>query len=144
MWIFDACVDLGSSQNVVQTLGGPEPAELFFLDLECRRGITPDTSLWSWRELVEQGDLESATRRVRVRLGDGAGGDVASWEAASAWPSSVQAVLEDDQATEHVRLVMGGLTRVAPPPPTPTPPPSGGLPFTDGFESGDLSAWSGP
>lgn len=130
-WVFDACRALGSEHEVIEHKvvdgTGMEtvvklPGRLRFLDLECSRPISRDRSLWEWRTLVEQGNLEEARRNLELELLDATLRGIDTWTVGTAWPARLEAVLSPSAATERIRIVMESVVRrgEVPPPPTPT------------------------
>jgi len=172
IWSFEACRALGSLHEVIEHKvvdgTGAEtilklPGRLSFLDLECSRPVSPDMSLWEWRALVEQGNIEEGRRDLELDLYDATLRSVDTWTVGAAWPSRLEAVLMSSTTTERIHIVMENVVRngeapptLTPPPtaiptrtptpsaptPTPTPIPPVGLVFSDGFESGDTGEWS--
>jgi phage tail-like protein len=171
-WSFESCRPLGSLHDIIEHKvvdgTGAEtilklPGQLGFLDLECSRPVSRDRSLWEWRALAEQGDIQEARRDLELDLYDATLRSVDTWTMGAAWPSRLEAVLSSDGAIERIRIVMENVVRsgqapptLTPPPtaiptrtptpivptPTPTPIPPVELIFSDGFESGDTGVWS--
>jgi phage tail-like protein len=171
-WSFESCRALGSEHETIEHKvvdgTGVEtirklPGRLRFLDLECSRILSEDTSLWVWRALVERGNIEEARRDLELDLFDATMQGIDSWTVGAAWPSRLEAVLSSDAATERIHIVMENVVRSGQAPPTLTPPPTAvptstptpGVPtptptpsppvdpvFSDGFESGDTAEWS--
>ena len=89
-------------------IGGAEPAAEFQLatgleaskamvntkwsDIELKRGVATDTSLWNWRKLVIDGKLEAARKDCTVTMLDSAGQAVATYSISNAWPKQYHGV----------------------------------------------------
>ena len=97
--LFSECTGLGSKSAIIErravTEGGQLsvaklPGVVQWQDVICKRPITGDTSLWLWRELVENGEIDDARAKVTLRLVDRAAKAVlAEWELINAWPSAI-------------------------------------------------------
>jgi phage tail-like protein len=171
-WSFESCRALGSLHDIIEhkVVDGTGievirklPGRLRYLDLECSRPLSEDTSLWEWRALVEQGNVEEARRDLELDLYDATLRSVDTWTVDAAWPSRLEAALSSDAAIEKTRIVMENVVRTGQAPPTLTPPPTAiptrtptpSVPtptptpippaesiFSDGFESGNTGVWS--
>ena len=92
------------------------PGRLKFLDITLKRGITATQDLWSWRALVEAGDMKTSRKSVSIILYDQTLTPVAEWALVNAWPSkivqSAPATASGFGAAEELTLVNEGYTRV--------------------------------
>ena len=89
-------------------IGGAESAAVFQLatgveankamgntkwsDIELKRGVATDTSLWNWRKLVIDGKLEAARKDCTLTMLDSAGQAVETYSLINAWPKQYTAV----------------------------------------------------
>ena len=83
-------------------IGGAEAAAVFELatgleankamgntkwgDIELKRGVATDTSLWNWRKMIVDGKLEAARKDCTVTMLDSAGEAVETYSITNAWP----------------------------------------------------------
>jgi phage tail-like protein len=75
----------GENQPVLKKV----PGALKWGDIELKRGISTDTALWTWRKMVEDGDLNEARKNGSLVMFDAAGGEIARWNFTNGWPSKV-------------------------------------------------------
>jgi phage tail-like protein len=180
-WSFETCRALGSEHEIIEHKvvdgTGHEtivklPGRLRFLDLECSRSLSRDTSQWVWQELVEQGVIEEARRNLELDLFDFAPRCVDTRAEGAAWPSRLEAEISSAATTERIRILMEEIVRngevhptprptsvptlppatvtpisTATPTPvvataTPTPIPPGDEIFANDLESGGAGEWS--
>jgi len=60
-------------------------------DITLKRGIIAgDTSLWDWRQMVVDGDFESARKSGSIIMYDENNQTIAEWEFENAWPSKIE------------------------------------------------------
>jgi len=60
-------------------------------DVTLKRGIIAgDTSLWDWRQMVVDGDAESARKSGSIIMYDENNQPIAEWEFVNAWPSKIE------------------------------------------------------
>jgi phage tail-like protein len=92
------------------------PGRLKWGDVTLKRGITADMEIWTWRKMVEDGDMIGARKNCTVTMYDAAGGMSAQWTFDNAWPSKVTgpAIKADSNefGVEEVVIVHEGMRRV--------------------------------
>ena len=95
---FTECSGIGSEHEVVDhkvvTLDGHQkvmkvPGRLKWGDITLKKGITSSMDIWSWRKLVEDGDVEAARRNGSIIMYDQTLSPVAEWTFERAWPTKV-------------------------------------------------------
>lgn len=94
---FDQCSGIGSISEIIKTeivgndgqLTKKDPGKTSYRNITLSRPITAASSVWSWRNLIEEGDPDLAKRDGTISLSQGAGVDLAIWEVVKAWPVSV-------------------------------------------------------
>lgn len=89
---------LGSEQEVIEhkvvNEKGVEvimkiPGRLKWENIVLKRGITSNMDIWTWRKMVEEGDVAGARADGSVVMLDQGLTEVARWEFKSAWPVKV-------------------------------------------------------
>jgi phage tail-like protein len=95
---FTECSGLGSETEVVaHKVMGPGnqeivrkiPGRLKWGDITLKRGITANLDMWTWRKLVEDGDVSGARLNGTIRMHDQEGSVVAEWQFEKGWPSKI-------------------------------------------------------
>ncbi len=94
---FDECSGIGSSSEIVKSeivgsdgqLTKKDPGKITYRNITLSRPISGASSVWSWRNLIEEGAPDLAKRDGTISLSQGAGVDLAIWEVVQAWPVSV-------------------------------------------------------
>jgi phage tail-like protein len=90
---FTECNGLESATDVVGPHGRPIaqklPGRLKFGDITLKRGIVPDTQIWTWRQKVEQGKIAEARYTGSIIMYDDTFAEIGRWEVTNAWPSKV-------------------------------------------------------
>ena len=92
------------------------PGRLKWTDVSLKRGVTDNMEIWTWRKMVEDGDLKGARKNCTITMFDANFAMAAQWTFTNAWPSKVTgpSVKADsnDYAVEEVVLVHEGMKRV--------------------------------
>lgn len=122
---FTGVSDIGSTSDVTeQKVTDPEtgttftrkiPGRITWHDVTLIRGITANTDLWNWRQLVADGDVASARKNCSIFAYNEAMEVVAQWDLANAWPSAISAPvssLTTNTGVESIIIVCEGITRV--------------------------------
>lgn len=65
------------------------PGRLKWEDITLKRGITSNMDIWTWRKMVENGDVAGARADGSVVMYDQALAEVARWNFQSGWPTKV-------------------------------------------------------
>ncbi|MCB8942769.1 MAG: phage tail protein [Ardenticatenaceae bacterium] len=95
---FTECSGLGSEQEVIEhkvvNEGGVEvvmkiPGRLKWENIVLKRGITSDMQIWTWRQMVENGDVNGARSDGSIVMYDQTLTEVARWNFQNAWPVKV-------------------------------------------------------
>jgi phage tail-like protein len=108
---FTQCTGMGSTSAVNEfrfgNNNGPTarkaPGRTTYTNVICRRGVTSALDIWTWRKLVEDGNISSARKNVSIILYDTALNEAARWNLLNAWPARVTFVGPSDpgNATSH-------------------------------------------
>lgn len=89
---------LGSEQEVIEhkvvNEAGVEvvmqiPGRLKWEQITLKRGITSDLQIWTWRKMVENGDVAGARADGSIIMYDQGLNEVARWNFQQAWPVKV-------------------------------------------------------
>jgi len=100
-----------TGQEVVQMI----PGRISWSEVTLKKGITADLGFWTWRDLVTQGDLDSARNTVTITMYDRNYTEVTTWTLFNAWPSKLSgpslASDSNDFTVEELTLVHEGMRR---------------------------------
>lgn len=92
------------------------PGRLKWTDVTLKRGVTQDMEIWTWRKMVEDGDMKGARKNCTISMFDYAGDMSAQWTFDNAWPSKVTgpSVKADSNefSVEELVIVHEGMRRV--------------------------------
>lgn len=58
--------------------------------ITCKRGVTKNKDMWTWRKEIEDGKFESARKNGSIVMYDQQHTEVARWNFTNAWPSKVE------------------------------------------------------
>ena len=95
---FRECSGLGSENEIVEEkASGPKgeqitkkiPGRMKWTDITLKRGMTDDMDMWKWRQLVEEGKIDSARKNGSIVMFDQKGAEIARWDLINAWPSKI-------------------------------------------------------
>ncbi len=95
---FTECAGLGSESEVIEhkVVGekGKEvvrkiPGRLKWGDITLKRGVTTNMDFWTWRKMVEDGNVAKARKNGSIIMYDQEGEEVARWNFQRGWPSKV-------------------------------------------------------
>jgi phage tail-like protein len=98
---FTTCSGIGSiteiaKQKVVNKQGQQVikkvPGSPRWLDITLKRGLSPNMSVWQWRQQVVTGDINATRKNFSIVLLNQKGGQVARWNFSNGWPSKVEAL----------------------------------------------------
>jgi len=121
---FTECSHIGSETEVVEHMvidaTGHKviekiPGALAWNNVILARGVTSNTDMWTWRGLVEVGNVAAARQHVSIVMLDQIGTEVARWELTEAWPCRIEApsVLGSGEiGIEEIEIVCEGMERV--------------------------------
>jgi len=116
--LFLECAGLGSENEVIEHRvvndQGVEvvlkiPGRLSYEDVVLKRGITTDLEIWTWRQMVVDGDVVGARRDGSVVFYDQNSTEVARWNFVDAWPSKLHG---SSDGIEEVTIVYLDIIRV--------------------------------
>lgn len=65
------------------------PGRLKWGDITLKRGITTNMDIWTWRKMVEDGDVEGARKNGTITMFDQKLQAAAKWTFKNAWPQKV-------------------------------------------------------
>ena len=95
---FTECSGLGSENEVIEhkvvNEKGVEvvlkiPGRLKWENIVLKRGITSNMDIWTWRKMVEDGDVAGARQNGSIVMYDQSLAEVARWNFENAWPVKV-------------------------------------------------------
>ena len=99
-------------QTVIQKI----PGRLTWTEITLRRGVTANTDLWKWRQMVVTGKVKDARTNCSITAYDSTGTEVARWNLIAAWPSKVVGPEMDSAGQnymiEEMTIVHEGMERV--------------------------------
>lgn len=97
--------------EIVRKLAG----RLKWTDISLKRGVTSNTEIWDWRDVVLKGTWTAARKNATITAFDREGNPVGKWHFTNAWPSKVTGpnFKADDNsiAMEEVSIVHEGMYR---------------------------------
>ena len=65
------------------------PRRLKFTDVTLKRGVTALMDLWTWRKMVEDGDIVGARSNGSIIMYDQSLTAIAQWDFTNGWPTKV-------------------------------------------------------
>lgn len=95
---FTECAGLGSENEIIEhkvvNEKGVEvvmkiPGRLKWQDITLKRGVTSNLDIWTWRKMVEDGDVAGARANGSIVMYDQTLTEVARWNFMNGWPSKV-------------------------------------------------------
>mgnify|MGYP000029452505 CR=1 FL=1 len=86
------------------------PGRLNYANITLKRGITSNMDMWTWRKMVEDGNIEGARSNMTLMMLDSDGSTVAQWDFANAWPVKIS--FDSEFAFESITIAHEGLTRI--------------------------------
>jgi phage tail-like protein len=95
---FTECSGLGSENEIIEhkvvNSKGVEvvmkiPGRLKWENIVLKRGITSSMDIWTWRKMVEDGNVAGARQNGSIVMYDQALAEVARWNFENAWPLKV-------------------------------------------------------
>jgi phage tail-like protein len=117
---------LGSEHEVITTTESTEkgktiqrqiPGKLKLTPVTLKKGLTDSLELWTWRQEVEAGKIDSARSDGFLVMYDQTNTPKARWKFLRAWPSKISGPTADaksnDIGIEELTLVYEGYERVA-------------------------------
>jgi phage tail-like protein len=86
-------------------------------DIQLKRGIDSDQTMWTWRKMVQDGHIDEARKDGSIVMLNPAGNEIARWNFEFGWPSKVEVEsAEDGCAWELLTLTVDAVRRVEPRP----------------------------
>jgi phage tail-like protein len=115
---FAECSGMGSQSEIIEHTiiypGGDIttklPGKLKFYEITCRRAVTARSSLWTWRRLIEDGNVLAEGTNGEISLIDLKGVEIARWVFTRGWPASLK--INDKDFREELVLTLAGVERV--------------------------------
>ena len=99
-------------RDVIQKI----PGRLKYTDVTLKRGVTAALDFWTWRKMVEDGNIVGARSNGTIIMYDQALTAVAQWDFTNAWPTKVSgpSISSDSNAfgVEEMSICYETLTRV--------------------------------
>jgi phage tail-like protein len=74
-----------SGRDLVQKI----PGRTKYTDITLKRGVTAMMDIWTWRKMVESGDIVGARKNATITMFDQSLNAVAKWNLENAWPTKV-------------------------------------------------------
>jgi len=93
---FTECSGIGSENDVVEhkvvddtghEITRKIPGRLKWGDITLKRGITSDLEIWTWRDNVVAGKMDTARVNASIYMLDRSYKSIAEWKLVNAWPS---------------------------------------------------------
>jgi len=122
---FREVTGLGSETEVVEEKSsGPEgklvlkkiPGRMKYTNIMLKRGITATMDMWTWRKLVEKGDIVGARLNGSIVMHAQDGTAMARWNLINAWPSKLNGpsanATNNEIGIEELEIVHEGYERV--------------------------------
>jgi phage tail-like protein len=85
-------------------------------DITLKRGVTANMDMWTWRQMIIDGKVNTARSNGSIYMCDQSGIAIAQWDFEKAWPSKISGpqFQADSSAVgiEELTLVHEGLTRI--------------------------------
>ena len=78
------------------------PGRLKWGDITLKRGLTSNVELWTWRKMIEDGDVSKARKNGSITMYDQALKPVAQWDFKNAWPSKISGPSPKSDSNELV------------------------------------------
>jgi phage tail-like protein len=90
------------------------PGTLKWSDVTLKRGITANKDIWTWRKMVEDGNVVGARKNFSIILYDQTYRAVAQWDFKNGWPSKIEApaATSTTAAVEAITIAHEGMERV--------------------------------
>ena len=123
--VFRECSGIGSESEVVEYKGTKQedyhtiqaiPGRLKWMKINLKRGITDTLEAWTWRKMVEEGNVEGARASGTIVMVNQNGDPVAEWTFDRAWPSKISGPQlnsgQNDVGVEELEIVHEGLRRL--------------------------------
>lgn len=93
------------------------PGSLKWDDITLKRALNTNMDLYTWRQMVVDGDIAGARRNGSIILYDRKGTQAARWDFEKAWPVSLKSggldASSDDVLTEELTIAHEGIVRSA-------------------------------
>ena len=91
--------------KVVNEKGVPliiqQPGRIKYSDITLKRGITSNLDIWTWRQEIEDGNVDSARVNGSVTMRSEDGTPVAVWNFENGWPSKVSGPQVKSDSSEY-------------------------------------------
>ena len=123
--IFRECSGIGSESEVIEYKASGKadyhsiqqiPGRLKWQKINLKRGLTDSMEAWTWRRMVEEGQVETARADGTIFMVNQMGEPVAQWNFFRAWPSKLTGPslnsTSNEVAVEELEIVHERLVRV--------------------------------
>jgi phage tail-like protein len=125
--VFRECSGVGSESDVIEYKAAGKkdyltiaaiPGRLKWQKIALKRGITDSGEAWTWRKMVEDGNVEKARKNGSLMMVAQDGTILAQWDFINAWPSKISGPSfnsgSNEVGVEELEVVHEGLKRVKP------------------------------
>ncbi len=122
---FTECSGLGSETEIIEHKVMSEnkqeivmkiPGRMKWEDITLKRGITKTMDVWTWRQQVEDGDVEGARKHGSITMFNQKLEPVARWDFERGWPSKITGPQpksdSNEVGIEEMTIVHEGIKRV--------------------------------
>lgn len=100
-----------SGRDVIQKI----PGRLKWTEITLKRGVTAQMDIWTWRKMVEDGNISGARANGSIIMYDQSLSPIAQWDFVNGWPTKVTGpTLSSDSnafGVEEVTIVHEGIVR---------------------------------
>lgn len=102
-----------SGETIIQKI----PGRLTWTEVNLKRGVTSNTDVWTWRQMVVEGKIADARTNCSIVAYAQDNSELARWNFENAWPSKVTGPEMDSGGAEYMveemTIVHEGMWRVA-------------------------------
>jgi len=122
--VFRECSGIGSESEVIEYKASGKsdyntiaaiPGRLKWQKISLKRGITDSMDAWTWRKLVEDGNVSDARANGTIIMVAQDGTAIAEWEFINAWPTKISGPSfnsgSNEVGVEELEIVHEGLIR---------------------------------
>jgi phage tail-like protein len=117
-WTFREVSGLTSESEVIERREGGRgretvrvPGNVKWSNIELKRGVDVDMSLWKWRKQVIDGKLGDARANGTIEVVDQQGNPIAVYSIKNAWPSKYTGAAMSGSAFESITIAHDGIER---------------------------------
>ena len=88
------------------------PGSSEWLEIEVKRGVDGNLTLWSWRDQAMRQGPSAARLDGKIELFDGTGATIATYQFTQGWPARYELQAADGAVVESLTIVHEALQRV--------------------------------